>query len=341
MININNIFNYCDDLTEADNILYTISDLTGNTLPTLAIKNNDKRILTYSSEWLYLIKCYYPNSVMYNNLINLYNKLYYKNSRVQIINDSVYSLITSFSTGTVHGYSGLYYMLCEYLDNYEQNKDLKLIVYRGSQSGILEIIDHLCNRDVLDRNKIIYLDKNIIYNIRKIKFIKNIHHIFDNGLAIRANQLIEKYVSQDRNDLNYYKSLNLNPNINNLCIIKGTNSENLTSDGIFRTDVIANFCNKFKLTLIEPSELHEIYTIHYINQCTNLIISWGTSFLKNYIYISNKCNKIIVLIMDKSPFLIQYQSALNNNTLLTKFKNADIIYVITDNYLNINLRKYI
>jgi hypothetical protein len=199
--------------------------------------------------------------------------------------------------------------------------------------SILNIIEHLCNKNIIDRNKIIYLDKNVIYHINNINFIPNIHHIFNIDLAERTNRLIEKYISVDRNDLNYYNSLNLSKNTQNICIIKGTTSTNLTKDCIFQNNDIINFCNNWNLNLIEPNVLDEIHLIHYINQCKHLVISWGTSFLKNFVYISDNCERITVLVMDESIFLVQYKCS----PLLKKFKNAEIIYKIVNQNLIFNL----
>jgi hypothetical protein len=333
MVNINNLFDFCDDSIQSTNVLYTIGNLIGNSTVSLAIKHDNGKIMTYSSEWLYLIKCYYPNQEMYNQIINYYNKIRNIKFPVKIINESTLSFITSFSTGTVHGYSGLYYMLCEYIDNYEKYKDFKILLYKNSQTGILNIIEHLCNKNIIDRNKIIYLDKNVIYHINNINFIPNIHHIFNIDLAERTNRLIEKYISVDRNDLNYYNSLNLSKNTQNICIIKGTTSTNLTKDCIFQNNDIINFCNNWNLNLIEPNVLDEIHLIHYINQCKHLVISWGTSFLKNFVYISDNCERITVLVMDESIFLVQYKCS----PLLKKFKNAEIIYKIVNQNLIFNL----
>ena len=104
----------------------------------------------------------------------------------------------------------------------------------------------------------------------------------------------------------------------------------------FLTLFIKKKLHPFLHPFFAPFFLNEIHLIHYINQCENLIILWGTSFFKNYVYISDNCKKIIVLVMENSNFIEQYNCHKNNNILLKKFKNAEIIYKIIDSELNFN-----
>jgi len=337
MVNLNNLFEFCFDETESKNMLYCVGDLVGNTSLVLSIKKSNGHIMKYSNEWLYLIKVYYPKSNFYNNLIDFYYNIYGMKYEIQVINDDVIPFITSFSTGTVHGYSGIYHIICKYLENITEYKKYKILVYKNSQKGILDIITHLCNKNVIDKNKIIYIDKNIIYHFHSVKVIPNFFHVFGNEMSLKVNKFITDNMSIDRNNIKYYNSLNLPKKLTNLCIIKGTNSTNLTNDGIFKNEIIINFCNKWDLTLIEPNNLDEIKLIHCVNQCKNLIISWGTSFFKNFVYISDDCEKIIVLIMKNSNFLEQYNNAKNSNSLIYKFKNAIITYLIVEQSLELNL----
>ena len=75
--------------------------------------------------------------------------------------------------------------------------------------------------------------------------------------------------------------------------------------------------------------MNEIDLINILYNSKIFIASWGTSFFKNYIYISDKCEKIIVLIFG-NDFITQYNNYINEKKLLCKFKNAAIIYHIVD-----------
>lgn len=335
MINYNNIFNYCDDSTLCNNVLFSIGENIGNTMITLAVKNDNNYICTYSNEWLYLIKSYHSNNHnIYNSIINFYNTIIHKHN-VSIINEETISFITSFSTGTVHGYSGLFYIISEYINNIELYKNKKILVAKNSQQGILDIINHLSNRNIINKNNIIYLDKNIIYHIQSILFIPNKCHIFNDELCNKVTNIVNKYIICDRIDINYMKSLNLPENLNKICIIKGSNSHNLTASGVIPQNNVINFANKWNITLVEPSIINEIVLIHIISKCKIFVTTWGTAFLKNYIYVSDICTNIIVIVVGED-FINQYNFYLNTNTLLHKYKNANIIYKIVNIDLNFN-----
>ena len=81
--------------------------------------------------------------------------------------------------------------------------------------------------------------------------------------------------------------------------------------------------------------MNEIELINRVNEAQIFVTSWGTAFFKNYIYISNKCEKIIVLVIGNA-FINQYNNFISLNVLQTKFKNAIISYHIVDKMLNIN-----
>ena len=333
-----NIFDICNYSKYCEDVIFSVGEDCGNTNLILAINNNiDAQVYAYSNEWLYLIHAYREqNHPYYDQLTHFFYNIYNNKHLIHVVNENVISFITCFSRGTVHGYSGLYNNIIEYLNNYEKYKDLKIIVSVNSQQGILDIINHLCNMNIIDRNKIIYLEKNVIYHFHSITFIENKYHVINLELAYKISELINKYIIPNKNDLLYYKSLNLPDNLENICIIKNSNSTNLTGDGVVPFDRVINYCNRCNVTNIEPSTMSEIPLIHAINRCKNLIISWGTAFMKNYTYISDYCEKIIVLVIGNG-FITQYNDHCRVNALTFKFKNATISYIIVDELLNHDL----
>jgi capsular polysaccharide biosynthesis protein len=86
--------------------------------------------------------------------------------------------------------------------------------------------------------------------------------------------------------------------------------------------------------LIEPSEVGEIEVINYLNNAQKVLFSWGTTFMKNYIYISNKCKKIDVLITGH-PFKLEFNNATNRDILPLKFKKARIQYHLEPDFTNL------
>jgi hypothetical protein len=340
MFKANNIFHYCDDSTHCSDVLYSIKGAFGNTMQIVAIKECNKHVLRYSNEWLYLINSDYYNEenpiAVYHHLADSLNSVI-ENKEINKINENVVSFITSFSLGTVHGYTGLFSIIFYYLDNKNRFDDYKIIVYKNSQNGILNIIEHLVNKGIINKDSIIFLEETIVYCFSSIFFIPNKHHYYNNqnnqDFIQRISDFIDNYVAIDIKDVEYVKSLNLPTDMEKILVIKGSNSFNLTGDGIFSNDNINSFKNNWNLTHIEPGQIDEIKLIHIIQQCNVFIVSWGTSYFKNYIYTSDKCKKIIVLIKscDKC-FVEQYikYSSYDIWSLPRKYKNAEIIYKIVD-----------
>jgi len=328
MININNIFDFCIENNYDDNVYYYIdSKLYGNSISIIGI-NSYGKIMSLSDEWLSLIKVYYNINnphIMYHNTINMYNYINNNKNKCLYYDELVIPLITSFSTGTVHGYTGIYSILIEYINNYEKYKNYKLLVYKNSQKGILDIINKLCNLNIIDKNNIIYLDGDIIYKFKSLLIIPNICHVFTNPLSINTNNFIEKYL------LN-----NIYPKYKQICLLKTTNTNNITNVGVINNKHSKYLCDKYNLNFLNTNIIDEIELLNTINNCEIFVTSWGSAFLKNYIYISNNCKKIIVLVIDQE-FIKQYN---NNKNLIKKFKNAIIEYVLcenSNNIVNINL----
>ena len=331
-LNINNLFNFVDHSFEGKNVLYYIGEQYGNSCLLLAINLNNNLIYKYSNEWLYLIDIYYHKSKdYYTQLVNLYYNII--NKKRLIINNDVVSFITPFSLGTVHGYTGFFNAIIYYINNIELFENHKIIIYKKTQKGMMDIINHLVNKQIINSNNLIILNDNISYCFKSVHFIENKYHVFDKDLPdIISMQFIDKYIKPDRENEVYMNSIQLPRNLDRLLIIKGINSVNLTGDGIFLNKDIEHFKNKMKLTIVEPGIIDEIKLIHIIQSCSIFVVSWGTSFFKNFIYISDKCKKIIVLILQNSNFYNQYldhKPHLNNT-----YKNAQIEYIVTDSSLN-------
>ena len=164
IVNIDNLFKFCNDSKECKNVLYIIGEKFSNTFIHLAINNDNKFIYKYSNEWLYLINYIYP-SEYYIKLVELYSKTLLSKPNI-IVNENVVSFITSFSLGTVHGYTGLFNNIIYYLDNIEKFKNHKIIIYIESQKGMLDIIYYLVDKKVLDKDKFILLEKTFLITFR-------------------------------------------------------------------------------------------------------------------------------------------------------------------------------
>ena len=326
-MNTDNLFDYCVDETITNNSIYFIGPQINNSLFTLCVDN--KKIYSYSNEWLYLIKHYYKEHYlhpMYNNILIHYqsiNETKINDINLEYKNYNVIPFITSFSLGTTHGYAGLFYMLNEYIKNYDKYKKYNILIYENSQQGLLDIINHFIDKKIIDKNKIIYLSSNIKYLFNTIEFIPNKWHEYN----CEVLELIEKYIIDP--DLNNSISIN-----NRICIIKSSSSSNITYAGIVNDYYINLFSLNNNLLFLNPSKINEISLINMIYNCKIFVSSWGTAFFKNYIYISEKCEEIIVLVIGYE-FMHQYESRKLSNTLLSKYKNATIKYIFANETLDL------
>lgn len=323
-----NIFKFClDEEITLNKAYYYIGDIFENTLSVISIDSVFNKIYSYSNEWLYLIKHYYSHHQShYVNIVNNYkNVLEITNPDTTFSEDDIIPFITSFSSGTAHGYTGLFFILNEYISFKKKYKKYKIAIYIDSQSGILDILDCLIQKKVLDKNKIIYLSSGKKYLFNSILFIPNRWHSYPKRINLK---IIKKYLVDNQI---HDKLKNKHQNI---CIIKNSESTKLTSSGIVSKEDVDIFCELNNLTLLEPGKINEIKLISLLYSCSKLIVSWGTSFFKNYIYISNTCQSIVVLIVG-DEFISQYYRLKENDELITKYKDAFIIYKIVDFNLNV------
>ena len=135
-----------------------------------------------------------------------------------------------FSRGTVHGYAGLFCILNKFINEREKYKDHYFLVWKGSQRGIIEIIKEYIFKGVIPAKNVLYIDNNITFKFKSVEFIHNDWHMYpscilnheDFKLDIIKNHLI---------DLEKFKP-NPRANLEKICIIKSSGSQNLTGSGI-------------------------------------------------------------------------------------------------------------
>ena len=323
------LFQNLDNSESVKGALFYIGDIIGNTNIILCYNFKTKKIYSSADEWLHLINIYYktiPNHPYYTHLVNTYNhRMKVITTDYRYSKEEVISLITSFSRGTVHGYAGFFFIINHIIENKSIYNKYKIIVSENSSIGILQIIKYLKRKKVLTNN-IIVLSTHIRYKFKSIKFIKNKWHIFPKNLDLN---LIKQYLISD----------NILCPKNRICILKNSKSDNKTKSGIVNINVVHKFCFKNKLLLVEPTETDEITMINFLHSCSFLVVSWGSAFFKNYIYLSEKCAYIIVLVIG-NDFINQYNQFKDNKNLITKFKKSKIIYYVTDTELSIDLSKY-
>jgi len=348
LINRFNIFDYSIDEQNVKDCLYIIGENnSGNSKTVLGIKDN--KIIINSNEWLYLLNKMYYNTFpwvwiyeKYQDIVDKYQDVIHRTNIVEI-NESVVSLITTFCIGTAHGYSGLFCILSNYLKNHIGKK---IIIYKNSQKGILDIIYHIFKIIYYKEDfqkYIIVLDHNIVYKIKEIIFINNEYHTYfyletvsnDDPVLHKKSadfrqdvtNILSTYIYSTLNMKSYYNSLiNCKTIESHVCIFKSTHTENLTNSCILPFSVIQSFCNKYNAIFINPSDYNEIDVIGILFYCKKFSTMFSNCFHKNFIYIGNDCTEIDVYIF---PGCIgEYIPA--KSSLISSFKNAKINYIIQD-----------
>lgn len=271
---------------------------------------------------------------IYERIVNVYNYIVTQLSlpplTLSLVSQQPYiyiiSFVTSFSAGTVHGYTALFRMLQIYLiDEKEKYRSFKVVIYEKCQKGILDLIYHF-----IDLEKIIILNSDTIYKFKSLTIIPNdIHEFF-------PNTEISKNIT---NLINISIIYNLSTKIqvipsgtfDRVSLIKTSKASSITNLGVIpHDDNYESFINSHKLKEIEPGVTHdELDVIRLIHNAKYIVFSWGTAFQKNFVYISERCKLIYVLIPQDTIFLSQYHMTAKK---YLSHKSANVVFIlINDN----------
>ena len=329
-MNVSNLYDFSNKSLICYNTLIHITEYAF-WISILSISGDDHKYNYYSDEWIYLINFYYPGNPYYNYFANNYNNIVNQLNADDVIcyNNNVISLFTTFSKGSVHGFSGFWYTLITFVNNIDSYDNLDIIMYKECEKGMLSIFNHLCNIGVI-KNKVIFLEKNVKYRFASVTYIENEYHVFNGKLENMVTDFIKKY--------NFINKELYDKTNETCCILKSDKTEKIiTYDGVFNNDIVDNFCNKYNITRIFPS--NEIELINSIYNCKILILNYGSTFFKNYVYISELCEKIIVIVNgDVYTNDYKHLSSITPNKyqgiIYKKYKNAEIHYIVVNNNLN-------
>jgi len=299
--------------------------ITSNSLYGNVAIDEENTFLPFASDYHHLIlNGNMGHRDLYHQVCNIKQQ-----NRFQVINEDVIPFITSYS-GTVHGFCGVLSILEHYVSNINEYKNYKILLLKHHDKGILDIIDYFCELNLIQKDKIIFLDFDTLYKFKSIFLIPNsLHHYFENvHIRDKISCMLQKYVIEFNNGRDKPASC-----FNKIAIIKNSKFPTTTQLGITTYEIASMFANNFHYHLLEPTVCGEINLICYLSNCEELIISWGTAFMKNFVYISNKCKKVTILIIG-NEFLHEYNHTKRHNQLVTKYKNAEFIYKTTDNTLS-------
>lgn len=231
------------------------------------------------------------------------------------IDEKIIPFICHFHTG-VHAYSGVYSILKEFLSHNDKNFDgFKIAVYENVQNGILEIL-----YEFFDGSEIIKLKPNILYKFSEIKLIPNSLHSFleNHEMSLQISNLIFDKIKLPSN-VEYPKKI---------AIIKTFNDSITSTLGSISSSSAEKYCENNGYTLLNPSLLGEVRLFNYINNCEEILFSWGTTFMKNFIYISDKCKKSKVLVFG-DEFIYEYHIAIKRDIIVKQYRNCVFEYLIS------------
>jgi hypothetical protein len=264
--------------------------------------NQNKNFITESNDSCYLFnwKCTPPSIV---NIPTTYSE------------HKIIPFTSHFHTG-VHAYSGIFSILYTFLKKEVTLHDYKIAVYKNIQKGILEILYYFFNE-----SDVILLDSNTVYQFSEIKLIPNsLHSFLENheiSLAI-SDTIMGKIKLND--EINYPKKI---------AIIKTFDSSVTSTMGAIDKSIAIDYCRTNGFEMIEPSEVGEVALANYINNCEEIIFSWGTTFMKNFIYLSEKAKNAKVFIFG-DEFEYEYRNAISRDIIVKRYKNCVFEYKLNE-----------
>ena len=323
MSKINYSYNHA---TSCENAYYTVQEINRDYGLISFGYDEDKNIFHLSSTLLHAKK----------DKIKKFERIvtkggYITNNEDTFINEDVIPFITNCSkVGTVHGFMDLYSIIIQYFDNLDQYSKYKILIYKDSQQGLLDIINHLCHLNAIDRNNLIFIESNKIYKFKSICFIKNIYDAWFNKKPEYSN-----FLAKCRNFTSNYiidKVSYLKPqkfNIDNILIVKaGSNDwkqlkrkKNIIN---FDKNEVEEFCKKYNYTWIKPETMNEVVFYNLINNGKNFVISFGSSFLKNFPFINKNYEKVNIVSVSNSKYDQQMIKLFNSKTWESKKKELNL-----------------
>ena len=298
----------CNNSTDLKNCKYILDKkMLGNSSVSMAF--NNKQIYRYSNDWLYLIK--HQEHPMFRAIEQAYVTNRYKEPTANVSGKCLL-VSTVFSSGTVHGYAGIFDIIEQCISS-NQEFD-KYIVHRNAQTGIIDIIK--CS---LPTDKIYFIEEDTVYKIESLTLFPVTFHAFFYKDVRELNYLYTK-ICPLLDNIFFSKTDELDSK--DICVLKSSESSNLTTVGVFHKSDIEIFCLLNNLLFIEPTDYSEDVYARIIYNSQTVVFSWGSTFLKGLLYISDICKRVIVLI--HKEFLPQFN--YYKDDVGYAFKNAIIEY---------------
>ena len=160
-LTVDNVLERCDDALTAADVLYRVVGRPHfNYLDVLAVRTQDRRCLAASNEWLSLLRRpHYAGwgpgvrrRLHYAPVVELYARLAQEDAgAATVVDEAATPLITSFSRGTVHGFTDFWLILAAWCDRGATGRaNRTLLVYEGSDRGMLDVVRAATSLEELD-----------------------------------------------------------------------------------------------------------------------------------------------------------------------------------------------
>jgi hypothetical protein len=300
----------CNNNTSASNAFYFIGSMIGNSLTPFSY-NEKNQIYIHSNDFFTIRKrLRKPFRFISKYIKSNINKNY---DEFEYIDEELVSFISSFTNGTVHGYTTIW----EFIKKYKEgNFKCRILLSTATQSGILDLVTEIFGKD-----KIILIEPKKYYKIKKIHFIPISKYNFDDDFWDSVVELYRQYILKHKFSFEFKK----------IGIFKSNSYSSNYSCGEISNDDIIEFCKNNQIYNLNPTNFTEIENANILNNCEVFACSWGTAYYKNLRYIGDTCKNIYVFI--PTEFLYEWNARKNEkNSFYSKFKNANVKYYTLDKH---------
>ena len=189
-VTVETIMDHVDASLAADDVLYRVDvPSDSNLLAVLAVRAGQPRsALAYSNEWLSLLRQPYYDAAssrerwhpVYAHQVDLYSTLATCDASAAAAVDAVVvPLVTSFSRGTVHGFTGFWLILRAWVEREATAPTNRtLLVYAESDSGMLDVVRAAAASGVVDASRLLLLERGVTYRFRRLELLPNPSHSY-------------------------------------------------------------------------------------------------------------------------------------------------------------------
>lgn len=214
---------------------------------------------------------------LYNIILKSYQEIDCENCAY--IKEKIILFNNTYSRGTTHAFVATYSYLYQYVTNNYQDR---IAISEKAHKSVLELIEYIIPKD-----KIFFLKDKTTYFFEDVKLLTNYGHYFTPKAIYAAQYLFKNFYVKD---VEPYRKI---------CSIKTEKNNNLTKLSFCTYQSALKFSKINGYTLLCPEDFNEVDWINYLYRAEEVVLSWGTSFTKNYIFLQN-CRKLTVLLLDEA-----------------------------------------